>query len=74
MLFLKRGNPLSPLVLYDTLLQASNCSLKARESVSTGAFPLLGLYDPATGGGLLADFPSVACFRIKCEDISGGSG
>lgn len=63
---------MSPLVLDDTLLQtASNCSPKPRESVSTGALPLLGLRHSATGGGFLADLPSVACFCINREDSSG---
>lgn len=44
---------------------------KPWESVSTGALPLLGLRHSATGGGFLADLPSVACFCINREDSSG---
>lgn len=41
-----------------------------------GALPLLGLYHSATGGGLLADLPSMACFCVKCDHrriFQGGS-
>lgn len=46
------------------------------ESILTGALPLCGLYHSATGGGLLADLPSMTCFCIKCDHkgiIQGGS-
>lgn len=39
-----------------------------------GALPLRGLYHSATGGGLLADLPSVTCFAVNVITKGQGGG
>lgn len=63
MWFLNGGDFLTPMVLDETRLSNGPGNL-----FLTGALPLRGLSHSATAGGvLLADFPLMACFCIKCD-------